>query len=190
MQPWHDAKRRGAGFLASYPSQIGDAVKIVSRHHATFLLLLPGKNHTCYAETVADTLSFSLVVREASQSLFLPPDSCTGLLSFILLFNLRENLVCTYVDVYTAIHTILNYGQQGPGVHLPGQWRYCVLSQFKTNRLISGRLNRPQPHHVKKIILCFYTHQVAIGLNVKEKIKRSGLRRLKMINHFQTNKAK
>lgn len=62
-------------------------MRIARRHHTTFLLLLPAKKKkkkdTCFAETVSDTLSFSHVVREASQSFFLLSDSSTDLLAFI-----------------------------------------------------------------------------------------------------------
>lgn len=53
-----------------------------------------------------------------------------------------------------------------------GQWCYCVLSTFKTNDLICKHYNQPRPHHVKKITLCFYTRQLPISLNFKEKIEK------------------
>lgn len=65
----------------------------------------------------------------------------------------------TFLVVYITIHTILKFGQ-GPGDRLRGQRHYCGLSKFKTNGLICGHYNQPQPHYAMKINLLFYTHQV------------------------------
>lgn len=56
----------------------------------------------------------------------------------------------TCLAVYTTIHTILNIGQQGPGVHLRRPQPYCVSSKFKMDGFICGRYNQTQQHNVNE----------------------------------------
>lgn len=95
MQTWQDTRRvkemlvhAGLPCFMSCPSTMKgnrwDLRRILNRHHAAFLLLLPVKNHTCSAETVSDTLSFSHMARGASQSLLLPSDSSSTILIELL----------------------------------------------------------------------------------------------------------
>lgn len=77
MQTWQDTRRvkemlvhAGLTCFMSCPSTMKenrwDLMRILNRHRAAFLLLLPVKNHTVFAETVSDTLIFSHMAREAS----------------------------------------------------------------------------------------------------------------------------
>lgn len=59
-------------------------MRILNRQRATFLLPLPVEDHTCSAETVSDTLSFSHMAREASQSLLLPSDSSSTIFNRVI----------------------------------------------------------------------------------------------------------
>lgn len=77
MQTWQDTRRvKGMLMHTGLPCFMSclstmkenrlDTMRILNRHRTAFLLLLPVKNHTCFAETVSDTLSISHTVREAS----------------------------------------------------------------------------------------------------------------------------